>query len=91
MPLPGAAWGHPGGRLRLNGRYLGATIPRTGAERGADWRGCEQHDRNDLGLDRIYVYRPNTVIGALNANTPPYVQLARGRGPRHASFHPSGR
>ena len=26
---------------------------------------------NDLGLDRIYVYRPNTVIGALNANTRP--------------------
>jgi 6-phosphogluconolactonase len=46
---------------------------------------------NDLGLDRTYVYRPNTVIGALDANTPPYVQYARGRGPRHAAFHPSGR
>jgi 6-phosphogluconolactonase len=45
----------------------------------------------DLGLDRVYAYRPNTVIGALDANNPPYVQLDRGRGPRHASFHPSGR
>jgi 6-phosphogluconolactonase len=45
----------------------------------------------DLGLDRVYVYRVNTVIGALVANNPPYVQLARGRGPRHISWHPSGR
>ena len=45
----------------------------------------------DLGLDRVYVYRANTVVGALEANDPPYVQGALGRGPRHGSFHPSGR
>jgi 6-phosphogluconolactonase len=45
----------------------------------------------DLGLDRVYVYRVNTVIGALIANDPPYIQGALGRGPRHSSFHPSGR
>jgi len=46
---------------------------------------------NDLGLDRTYVYRPNTVVGALEPNTPSYVQYPLGRGPRHAAFHPSGR
>ena len=46
---------------------------------------------NDLGLDRVYVYRVNTVIGALEANDPPYTQVALGRGPRHGAFHPSNR
>jgi 6-phosphogluconolactonase len=45
----------------------------------------------DLGLDRVYVYRVNPVIGALIANDPPYTQGALGRGPRHGSFHPSAR
>jgi len=45
----------------------------------------------DLGLDRVYVYRVNPVIGALIANDPPYTQGALGRGPRHGSFHPSNR
>ncbi|MDQ3703346.1 MAG: lactonase family protein [Chloroflexota bacterium] len=45
----------------------------------------------DLGLDRVYSYRVNTVTGSLTAADPPYVQMDLGRGPRHASFHPSGR
>ncbi len=45
----------------------------------------------DLGLDRTYVYRVNPVTGALSQNDPPFIQTALGRGPRHASFHPSGR
>ena len=45
----------------------------------------------DLGLDRVYVYRVNTVIDALIANDPPFVQGALGRGPRHGSFHPNSR
>jgi len=45
----------------------------------------------DLGLDRVYVYKVNTVIGALEVNDPPYVQGALGRGPRHSAFHQSGR
>src|SRR5215212_1646624 len=46
---------------------------------------------NDLGLDRTYVYRLDTAGGKLIANVPPYIQFERGRGPRHLSFHPSGR
>ena len=46
---------------------------------------------NDLGLDRVYVYRVNTVVGALEANDPPFTQVERGRGPRHGSFHPNNR
>ena len=39
----------------------------------------------------MHVYIVNTVIGALVANDPPYVQGALGRGPRHSAFHQSGR
>ena len=45
----------------------------------------------DLGLDRLYVYRLDTVTGELVANVPPYLQFERGRGPRHIAFHPNGR
>jgi 6-phosphogluconolactonase len=43
---------------------------------------------NDLGLDRTYAYRLDTASGKLIANAPSYIQFARGRGPRHISFHP---
>jgi 6-phosphogluconolactonase len=46
---------------------------------------------NDLGLDRTYVYSLDTATGKLAANDPPYIQYARGRGPRHLAFHPSNR
>jgi 6-phosphogluconolactonase len=46
---------------------------------------------NDLGLDRVYVYGLDSAAGKLVANNPPFAQLARGRGPRHLSFHPNGR
>jgi 6-phosphogluconolactonase len=46
---------------------------------------------NDLGLDRTYVYSLDTSSGKLVPNDPPYVQYARGRGPRHVAFHPSNR
>jgi 6-phosphogluconolactonase len=45
----------------------------------------------DLGLDRLYVYRLDTASGELIANSPPYLQFERGRGPRHIAFHPNGR
>jgi 6-phosphogluconolactonase len=45
----------------------------------------------DLGLDRVYVYRLDSETGKLSANDPPFVQVERGRGPRHISFHPNGR
>lgn len=45
----------------------------------------------DLGLDRIMAYRLDLVAGRLHANTPPWVDVRRGAGPRHLAFHPSGR
>jgi 6-phosphogluconolactonase len=46
---------------------------------------------NDLGLDRTYVYGLDTSNGKLVPNDPPYIQFARGRGPRHIAFHPGNR
>jgi 6-phosphogluconolactonase len=46
---------------------------------------------NDLGLDRTYVYSLDTSTGQLAPNDPPFIQYARGRGPRHIAFHPSNR
>ena len=45
----------------------------------------------DLGLDRVYVYSIDAATGKLLANDPPFVQVERGRGPRHIAFHPNGR
>ena len=45
----------------------------------------------DLGLDRIYMWRFDAVHGKLVANSPPYVTLPPGDGPRHFYFHPNGR
>jgi 6-phosphogluconolactonase len=45
----------------------------------------------DLGLDKVLVYRVDSVKAALTAHTPPAISLAPGAGPRHVSFHPSGR
>ena len=44
----------------------------------------------DLGLDQVLVYRllPK---GKLVANDPPFVKTTPGGGPRHLSFHPSGK
>jgi 6-phosphogluconolactonase len=46
---------------------------------------------NDLGLDRTYVYDFDRNAGKVVPNDPPFIQYARGRGPRHMSFHPNGR
>ena len=46
---------------------------------------------NDLGLDRVYVYRVDVGGKKLVVNDPPYAQGALGRGPRHGAFHPSAR
>jgi 6-phosphogluconolactonase len=46
---------------------------------------------NDLGLDRTYAYQLDTTNGTLIGNEPPFIQYARGRGPRHIAFHPSNR
>jgi 6-phosphogluconolactonase (cycloisomerase 2 family) len=44
----------------------------------------------DLGQDRIYSWRLNRATGKLIANSPAFVSVPPGDGPRHFAFHPSG-
>lgn len=47
---------------------------------------------NDLGLDRIMIYRLNPATAHLAPNTAqPYYAAKPGSGPRHSLFHPNGR
>ena len=46
---------------------------------------------NDLGLDKLMVYRFDPQKGALKPNDPPYASVKPGSGPRHFAFHPNGR
>jgi 6-phosphogluconolactonase len=46
----------------------------------------------DLGTDRVWSWKLNTVSGMLVPNSNlDHAQVASGSGPRHMSFHPSGR
>lgn len=45
----------------------------------------------DLGLDKIMIYRLDLTSGKLTPNDEPWAQVAPGSGPRHFTFHPSGR
>ena len=45
----------------------------------------------DLGIDRIMIYRFDADKGSLIPNDPPFVKTRPGGGPRHLTFHPSGR
>src|SRR5579885_186697 len=45
----------------------------------------------DLGQDRIYSWVLNRASGQLTPNTPPYVTVPPGDGPRHFAFHPNGK
>ena len=45
----------------------------------------------DLGLDELLIYRFDAAKGTLGANDPPYAKVEPGAGPRHFSFHPSGK
>jgi 6-phosphogluconolactonase len=45
----------------------------------------------DLGLDRVFVYRFDSLHGALEPNDPPFLALEPGSGPRHVALHPGGR
>jgi 6-phosphogluconolactonase len=46
---------------------------------------------NDLGTDRIFIYKLDTATAELVANDPPFLAMAAGSGPRHLAFHPNGR
>jgi 6-phosphogluconolactonase len=45
----------------------------------------------DLGLDKVLVYRLDPERGTLEPNDPPFARVKPGAGPRHFTFHPSGR
>ena len=46
---------------------------------------------NDLGLDRVMVYRFDPKAGKLTPNDPPSASVAAGSGPRHLAFSPDGK
>ena len=46
---------------------------------------------NDLGSDRIYIYRSDPHTGALAPGSQPFWQGRFKSGPRHLAFHPNGR
>jgi 6-phosphogluconolactonase len=45
----------------------------------------------DLGLDKILIYKFDAATSKLTPNDPPAGVVAPGGGPRHFSFHPSGK
>ena len=45
---------------------------------------------NDLGLDRIHIYRLEPATAKLTLNDPPFWSSKPGAGPRHLAFHPRG-
>jgi 6-phosphogluconolactonase len=46
---------------------------------------------NDLGSDKIMVYKLNASTAELTPNDPAFFTAAPGSGPRHLAFHPNGR
>lgn len=45
----------------------------------------------DLGLDKLLVYKLDSVHSTLTPNEPPFGALPPGSGPRHFAFHPNGK
>ena len=45
----------------------------------------------DLGLDKVMIYNFDAKSGKLSPNKEPFVQLKPADGPRHLTFHPSGK
>ncbi len=45
----------------------------------------------DLGLDKLFVYRADPKKATIEENDPPFAKVKPGSGPRHFTFHPSGR
>jgi 6-phosphogluconolactonase len=46
---------------------------------------------NDLGADRIFVFRLDVAAGEIVPADPPFFIMPAGSGPRHLAFHPNGR
>lgn len=45
----------------------------------------------DLGIDKIMLYRFDPATGKLEPNDPPFTKTEPGGGPRHFTFHPTGK
>ncbi len=45
----------------------------------------------DLGLDQVLTYRLDSRTAKLSAGNPPFTKTQAGAGPRHLTFHPSGK
>jgi 6-phosphogluconolactonase len=45
----------------------------------------------DLGLDEVLVYRFDAASATITPNDPPFAKVKPGSGPRHFTFHPSGK
>lgn len=45
----------------------------------------------DLGLDKIMIYKFDSTQGKLEPNDEPWAKIKAGAGPRHLTFHPSGK
>jgi 6-phosphogluconolactonase len=45
----------------------------------------------DLGIDRIMIYKLDIEKGTAVANSPPFVKVRPGAGPRHFAFHPNAK
>jgi len=45
----------------------------------------------DLGIDKVMVYRFDRATGKLSPASQPFAELKSGAGPRHLTFHPSGK
>lgn len=46
---------------------------------------------DDLGLDKLLVYKFDADKGTLTPNDPPFAKLDSGAGPRHFALHPTGK
>jgi 6-phosphogluconolactonase len=46
---------------------------------------------NDLGTDRINIFKLNPTTAELSPNDPAYFTATPGSGPRHLTFHPNGK
>jgi len=46
---------------------------------------------NDLGTDKIMIYKLDPETGTMEPSNPAYYQARPGSGPRHTTFHPNGR
>jgi 6-phosphogluconolactonase len=45
----------------------------------------------DLGIDKVMLYKFDSVTGKLSANAVPFFSSKAGAGPRHLAFHPNGK